>query len=161
MNPATATPDQTFQTDLSKEAVIRAIQLVRATHDEIDPRSIEGDDSAPHRDRRCSRRVQLQIPVAFTSVDEVDGREDLVEVCGPEQIAVTRDISSQGLGIVHDMPLMTDLAFIQFDMPGESPITMLYEVRWTSRKTRYSYVTGGRLTGVVVSEPCCLSDISG
>ncbi len=137
--------------DLSQEAVIRAIALVRSTHDEIDPREIELDDTAISRDRRQGRRVQLKIPVAFTSVDTVGDRDDLVEVCGPEQIAVTRDISSQGLGIVHDMALLSDLALIQFDMPGDAPVTMLYEVRWTTRKTRYSFVTGGRLIGVVVT----------
>ena len=152
MNPSTSSPTQIFQIDLSKDAIVCAIQSIRGTHDEIDPRSVEIEDSKTHADRRCNRRVQLQIPVTFTSVEEVDGRDDLAEICGPEQIAVTRDISTQGLGIVHDMSLLTDLALIQFDIPGESPITMLFEVRWTARKTRYSYVSGGRLSGVVISE---------
>jgi len=146
------TLDQTFQIDSSQGSIVRAIAQIRATHEEINPRSIKFDDAAPNTDRRQCRRVQLQIPVMLTSVEEVGDSDELVEICGPAQIAITRDISSQGLGIVHDTSLITELAFIEFDIPGESPITMLYEVRWTVRKTRYSFVSGGRLTGIVVTD---------
>ncbi len=149
MNSTSSTLDRSLQVDLSQEAVLQAIKLVRSTHDEVDSREIEMDDTAIGRDRRHGRRVQLQMPVILTPVDLVEDHDDQVELCGPEQIAVTRDISTQGLGIVHDMTLLTELALIQFDMPGETPVHLLYEVRWTSRKTRYSFVTGGRLIGVV------------
>lgn len=152
MNQPVVAPESIFQIDSSNDAITQAIKAVRATHEEVDPRKIDAGDEAPRSDRRRARRVQLQIPVTFTSVEEVGEREDFVEICGPEQIAITRDLSLQGLGIVHDMRLLTDLAVIQFDIPGESPISMLFEARWTTRKTRYSFVSGGRLVGVVVSD---------
>ncbi|MCA9078559.1 MAG: hypothetical protein KDA93_26265 [Planctomycetaceae bacterium] len=146
-------PEQIIRVDRSRDAIARAITTIRETHEEIDPRQINRMDESTHCDRRSGRRVQMQIPVVFTSVEEAGNSDDFVEVCGPDQIAVTRDLSLQGLGIVHDMRLMTDLALIQFDIPGESQITMLFEARWTTRKTRYSFVSGGRLIGVVNGEP--------
>lgn len=146
-------PEQIIRVDRSRDAITHAITTIRETHEEIDPRQIGQGDDSTHCDRRGSRRVQMQIPVVFTSVEEAGDSDDFVEVCGPDQIAITRDLSLQGLGIVHDMRLMTDLALIQFDIPGESQITMLFEARWTTRKTRYSFVSGGRLIGVVIGEP--------
>lgn len=140
------TTDNRFVVNFSHEAVLEAIGRIRAVNDEMDPEHVEPPDEYRRVDRRKSRRVQLQMPVILTPVEEID--ETTVEVCGTDQLAVTRDISAQGLGILHDTPLMEDFAIVQFDIPGETPSSLLYEIRWSVRKTRYSFMSGGRLTGV-------------
>lgn len=149
--PAPATGER-FRVNISNEAVLEVISRVRAAHEEIDPLMIESQDEGLPYDRRKSRRIQLRMPVILLPVEEVRDHDDLVEVFGPEQLAMTRDISAQGLGIVHDDPIVTDFAIVQFDIPGEAPSRLLYEIRWTVRKTPFSYMSGGRLTAVVESE---------
>jgi hypothetical protein len=132
------------------EVVIHAIRRIRAQNEELDPQAVESQENNQKYDRRKSRRIQLRMPITIIPVEDVGDGGDLVEVCGEEQIAVTRDISSQGLGILHDYPLLAEEAIIHVDIPGEDPISLLYEVRWSVRKTRYSHMSGGRLTGIVI-----------
>jgi hypothetical protein len=135
----------------SHDAVINAIRRIRAQNEELDPQAVASQENNQKYDRRKSRRIQLRMPITIIPVEDVGDGAGLVEVCGEEQIAVTRDISSQGLGILHDYPLLADAAIIHVDIPGEDPISLLYEVRWSVRKTRYSHMSGGRLTAIVIA----------
>ncbi|MGD9857238.1 MAG: hypothetical protein AB7U20_20020 [Planctomycetaceae bacterium] len=146
--PAPATGER-FLVNVCNHAVLDVIGRVRAAHEEIDPFLIESQDDGLPYDRRKSRRIQLRMPLILLPVERTLERADVVEVFGPEQLAMTRDISTLGLGVLHDEPIVTDYAVIQFDIPGEAPCRLLYEVRWTVRKTQFSYMTGGRLTAVV------------
>ena len=136
----------------SNREVIDAIRRIRAQNEELNPQAVESQENNEKYDRRRSRRIQLRMPITVIPVADVPGCEGVVEVCGEEQIAVTRDISSQGLGILHDYPLLADEALIHVDIPGEAPISLLYEVRWSVRKTRYSHMSGGRLTAIVMAD---------
>ena len=152
MNLSAPASGKRLLVNFSNDAVLDVIGRVRAAHEEIDPFLIESEDDGRPYDRRKSRRIQLRMPVILIPVEEDHERDDVMEVFGPEQIAMTRDLSSQGLGILHDEPLLTEHAVVQFDIPGEPPRGLLYEVRWTVRKTQFSFISGGRMTGIV--EPC-------
>lgn len=151
MNLTVPATGERLLVNFSNDAVLDVIGRIRAANEEIDPFQIESEDEGRPYDRRKSRRIQLRMPVVLIPVEEDRERDDVMRVFGSEQIAMTRDLSSQGLGILHDEPLLTDFAVIQFDIPGESPSDLLYEIRWSVRKTPYSYMSGGRLTGIVES----------
>lgn len=148
MTAPTSAIDDRFVASFSNHAVLAAVERVRAVNEEIDPEMMESEVNGRHYDRRRGRRIHLRMPITLIPVSEDSTRADVFNVCGAEQIAMTRDLSSQGLGILHDVPLLADFAIVQFDIPGDSPIQLLYEIRWSVRKTQFSYMSGGRLTGV-------------
>ncbi len=153
MNLSAPATGERLLVNFSNDAVLEVIAQIRAAHEEIDPFLIESEDDGLPYDRRRSRRIQLRMPVILIPVEEDAERDEIMEVFGPEQIAMTRDLSRQGLGILHDEPLVTEHAVVQFDIPGEPPQSLLYEVRWTVRKNQFSYISGGRLTGIVEPFP--------
>jgi len=149
MNLSAPATGERLLVNYSSDAVLDVIGRIRAANEEIDPFLIESEDEGRPYDRRKARRIQLRMPVVLIPVEEDRDRDDVMRIFGPEQIAMTRDFSSQGLGILHDELLLTDFAVVQFDIPGEAPGDLLYEIRWSVRKTPYSYMSGGRLTGIV------------
>jgi hypothetical protein len=131
------------QPELIKDSILR----IRSAHEELDPAQ-DHPDSHRTGDRRECRRARLQIPAIVVPVDLDEHRPDVATICGGEQIAVTRDISLLGIGLVHDEPLASDHLLLQFDIPGEEPVSLLLQVRWTKRTGRYSHCSGGRIVSV-------------
>lgn len=114
---------------------------------------VEDDDELNRPERRNARRAELHVPVMLIPVDwspEDDGR---VVVCGPEQLAVTRDVAPIGIGVTHDELLGSDAALVQIDVPGEGSSLLVLDVRWSVRNSRYSYMSGGRIVGLVLPTP--------
>jgi hypothetical protein len=141
-------------------AVVEDLELVRDTltrvrdaHTEVSLGDfVEQEEETDRPERRSARRAELHVPVLLIPVEWSPDSDDHVVVCGPEQLAVTRDVSPTGLGITHDELIGSDLALVQIDVPGEGQSLLVLDVRWSVRKSRYSHMSGGRIIGQVVSD---------
>lgn len=141
--------DETVRINCDADYVRTALCQIRDAYAEVSLAEIVIDDEQIVRDERRSQfRAQLQIPVVLTPVDWILDDEDAVFVCGEEQIGVTRDVSPTGIGLTHDHPLGSDAAIVQFDLPDEGPLQLVLDLRWSVRKSRYSFMSGGRVVGM-------------
>jgi hypothetical protein len=142
--------DETARVHCGADDVRSALCRIRDAHTEVSLADIVIDDEQILRDeRRSTFRAQLQLPVVLTPVDWFVDEADKVVVCGGEQIGVTRDVSPTGIGLTHDHPLGSDAVVVQFDLPDEGPLQLVLDLRWSVRKSRYSFLSGGRVVGRV------------
>ena len=145
--------DQELTVNDDLDRVRDTLNRVRDAHAEVSLADCVDEDEEVNRpERRSARRAELHVPVSLIPVDWSIDSDDRVVVCGPEQLAVTRDVSPTGLGITHDELLGSELALVQIDVPGEGPSLLVLDVRWSVRKSRYSYMSGGRIVGQVLSD---------
>ena len=145
--------DQELLVTEDLELVRQTLNRVRDAHAEVSLSDVDEEDDEPERqERRSARRAALHVPVSLIPADWSHDSDERVVVCGPEQLAVTRDVSPTGLGITHDELIGSDLALVQIDVPGEGPSLLVLDVRWSVRKSRYSYMSGGRVVGLVHSD---------
>lgn len=98
-------------------------------------------------DRRECDRSRVEIPV-FVTPAAFDGRyaeplRDQYEI-----LAVTRDVSRKGLGLMHDEPLGCDYAIVAIDLLDGQPASILLEVRWSNVEKDDMYMSGGRFYGI-------------
>ena len=129
------------------------LRQIREAYAEVSLGDLVSDDETQLRQERWRcRRSELQIPVVVTPVEFASDDEGVI-VCGPEQIGVTRDVGASGMGLTHDHLLAGDAALVQIDLPHVGPQYLVLDLRWSVRETRYSYVSGGRIVGLVDSLP--------
>jgi hypothetical protein len=100
-----------------------------------------------HLNRRSEERLHIQLPVYIQPAVR-RGLSVFVESEARPLLAVTRDISLHGLGLVHDKAWPHRWFVAEFDVFDERPLILLVESRWTGEVEAYSHRTGGRIAGV-------------
>lgn len=150
--------DQTLKVNADVDLVRLSLCRICDAHHEVSLAELvshdHDDEDAPTQDdRRSVVRAQLQLPVVVIPVDWCLDDETALTVCGPEQVGITRDVSPTGIGLTHDQPLGSDAAIVQFDLPDEGPLNLVLDLRWSVPKSRYSYMSGGRVVGLVEDLP--------
>jgi hypothetical protein len=144
--------DQTLKMTADADLVRQSLCRICEAHHEISLAELvsHDDEDAPQPDdRRGMVRAHLQLPVVLTPVDWCLDDDQAVTICGPEQVGVTRDVSPTGIGLTHDHPLSCDAAIVQFDLPHEGPLNLVVDLRWSVPRSRYSYMSGGRVIGLL------------
>ncbi len=104
-------------------------------------------------DRRIQIRVPTQVPAYLRSA----WRKGLTVFADPDtspQLAVTRDVSLEGLGFQHDVPPPRPMFLAEFDVFENEPLIVLIEVRWCRKTNDWSYQSGGRIAGVCRPVSC-------
>lgn len=148
--------DQTLKMTTEVDLVRLALCRICEAHHEVSLAELvsqDDEDAPPPDERRSVVRAHLQLPVVLTPVDWCLDDELSVTICGPEQVGVTRDVSPTGIGLTHDQPLGSDAAIVQFDLPDEGPLNLVLDLRWSVPRSRYSYMSGGRVVGLVKDLP--------
>ena len=136
---------------LSKSAANRrrAFRLIQTSEHKADRQF--GDQATQHYpvydDRRLQIRVSTQVP-AYLRPARRKGLSVFVDPSESPQLAVTRDVSLDGLGFQHDTLPPRPLFLAEFDVFLEEPLIVLVEVRWCRRTSDWSYTSGGRIAGV-------------
>lgn len=148
MTPSTTVPDLPVNCDLA--LVRERLRRICDVHEEVSLADfLEDEEPVVTRERRRSSRARLQLPVTLVPVDWSCDRDDAVVICGTEQIGVTRDISPAGIGVTHDQLLGGEAAIVQFDLPGEGPVNLVLDLRWSVRQARYCFMSGGCIVGLL------------
>lgn len=102
-----------------------------------------------HLDRRHYNRSPIRMPVRVMPV-LFDGRHAELQHTGDRGIlAVTRDVSMTGVGLLHDEPIEEEFAVVNFDLLDGHPLSLLVEIRWSDIEQSGSYLSGGRFVGAV------------
>lgn len=143
--------DQTLKMTTDVDLVRLSLCRICEAHHEVSLAELvshENDDTPPD-ERRSVVRADLQLPVVLTPVDWCLDDDQAVTICGSEQVGVTRDVSPTGIGLTHDHPLGSDAAIVQFDLPDEGPLNLVLDLRWSVPRSRYSYMSGGRVIGLI------------
>lgn len=100
-----------------------------------------------HLNRRFEYRLHIQLPVYIRPASR-RGLSVFVDPDASPLLAVTRDISLHGMGLVHDRPWPHRWFVVEFDVFDKLPLTLLVESRWTGEIDSYSHRTGGEIKGV-------------
>jgi hypothetical protein len=146
---------QTLKMNADVDLVRNCLCRICEAHHEVSLAELvshDNEDESPD-ERRSVVRAHLQLPVVLIPVDWCLDDDQAVSVCGPEQVGVTRDVSPTGIGLTHDHPLGSDAAIVQFDLPDEGPLNLVLDLRWSVPRSRYSYMSGGRVVGLVENLP--------
>ena len=102
-----------------------------------------------HLDRRHYHRSPIRMPIRVMPAS-FDGRH--AELLHPGDIgilAVTRDVSLTGVGLLHDELIEAEFAVVDFDHLDGCPLTLLVELRWSNTEQSGSYMSGARFVGSV------------
>ena len=152
MIPPAAEQELLINSDTS--AMRAALGRIRDAHSEVSLSDLDDEDDEPvvHHERRRSSRAKMQLPVIITPADWSPDSDDAVVVSGDEQIGVTRDISTGGIGVTHDHLINSEAAIVTFDLPGEGPISFVLDLRWSVRQARFSFMSGGSVVGILDSK---------
>jgi hypothetical protein len=144
--------DQILKVTTNVDLVRHSLCRICEAHQEVSLADLMDDDDgvpiAP-AERRTTVRAQLQLPVVVIPVDWCIDDDEAVVVCGQEQVGVTRDVSPTGIGLTHDQTLGSDAAVVQFDLPNEGPLNLVLDLRWSVPRSRYSFMSGGRVVGLI------------
>lgn len=90
----------------------------------------------------------LQVPVYLRRV-EVSGLTVHCDSSAEPLLAVTQNVSINGLGLIHDHPLSPGNWYLaEFDVFAERPLYLLVQARWMKADEPYSFRTGCRIAGV-------------
>ncbi|WP_139228329.1 PilZ domain-containing protein [Planctomicrobium piriforme] len=100
-------------------------------------------DAWPAGDRRSDPRESIAIPF-YLSPSSEDGQPTQAPV-----IAVTRDLSSRGIGFQCDEPIKGDFFIAEFDSPEAHTARLLLEIRWRQKKSPHHYVAGAHILRVL------------
>lgn len=100
-------------------------------------------------ERRGELRMKFEEPIYLWSVD-IEHEHAICQHSQPT-IAVTKDISTHGVGFSYDEEIDTEHVIIEFDLFGEGTEYLLVEVRWNSSLAAHSYVGGGLIRAVATA----------
>jgi hypothetical protein len=122
------------------EAIRRAVlRILRSESD----RSLDDCEDVQSLLRRPLRAACFMVPVAY------DGAQySLLERADRRIMAVSRDLSLEGMGFVHDQPIGGRHAIASFGLFLPEFITLLIDVRWTRQTSARRYFSGGQILGV-------------
>jgi hypothetical protein len=108
--------------------------------------SLKSDSSRPRQqDKRSSPRVGIRMQVTIVP-------------CLPNQPATphvvwVRDVSAQGIGLIHNEPLPIASYFLAiFQRKGGDKLTVLYKVASCSRLSTQQTLIGAQIDRVITSE---------
>jgi hypothetical protein len=104
--------------------------------------------SFDRQERRGAARIALRVPVRITPVALEDGEIRIVAEVDSAICADTTNLSLRGIAFTHARPLSHPHAAITFRVPGKSPVSLLAELRWTSRNVDAGFETGARFIGL-------------
>jgi len=96
--------------------------------------------------RRSVERGAVAMP--FYLYPCTSGEASSRDWSGSPLLAVTRDISTRGIGMQCDQPLLRQHYIAEFDCAGQS-ICMLLELRWQLRKCPHYFVAGFRVLHLI------------
>jgi len=98
-------------------------------------------------DRRGSGRNQISVPFylfpAFSPGNDFSPRSQQA------LIAVTRDMSSRGVGFRCDREIPLGNAMAEFDGYRSGRIRLMLEIRWRRRQSLHCYLAGARIVDVL------------
>lgn len=99
---------------------------------------------APGAPRVCST---TQMPVRVIPVTLDKRQADRVERVDDELFALATYISRRELDFLHDEPFIGDFAVVTADLPDGGPVSLLLEIRWSTRRP-HTHLSGGRFVGI-------------
>lgn len=103
-----------------------------------------------HREMRClERRTDSRLPFqravqVIPLSDDENGPQFELKIT-----AYTRDISRNGIGIIHDEPIPGSRVVLKFELLGGETVQLIVDFTWCRYLGDFWYSSGGRLTGVV------------
>jgi len=134
--------------DAEADRIAQAVAAIRRSYDRAF-RRYTGQRAArfTQADRRGATREVADIPFYVSPQYEKTSRP----LAGGDlpMIAVTRDLSSRGVGFRCDMPLSGGQLIADFDAQAQGRIRFLLEVRWRRRESLHSYLVGARIVQLV------------
>jgi hypothetical protein len=97
-------------------------------------------------ERRGELRMKFEEPIYLWSVDT----ENELAICQQSHptVAITKDISTHGVGFSYDEDFETEHVIVEFDLFGEGTEYLLVEVRWSTSLAAHSYVGGGLIKAI-------------
>lgn len=104
--------------------------------------------SFDRNERRGAARIALQIPIRITPVALEDGGIRIVAESELALCADTTNLSLRGIAFTHGTALSYPHAAITFHVPGKRTVSLLAELRWTSRVANARYESGARFIGL-------------
>lgn len=96
-------------------------------------------------ERRRHFRERIEIPLYLYALTATEKGYRLLSRV--PLIAVSRDISPQGIGWRCDSPLPSQVLVVELDIVGRGCVRLLVETRWQRKKSRHSFVAGGLFLG--------------
>ena len=103
---------------------------------------------ADYLDRRHHDRSPVEIPVYVLPVEFDGWHAARIEGADTELLAMTKDVSLRGIGLLHDELLEGNHAVVTIDVLDGRPASLLLEIRWSNIERRGTYMSGGRFLGV-------------
>ena len=98
-------------------------------------------------ERRAAVRTPLHVPI-YLYPAQVKGLTAQADLHAQPILAVTRNISFDGIGWVHDAPIPLSRMIVEFDVGLGEPLLMLVEVLWTTQEGKFAFRSGGRILGI-------------
>jgi len=95
-----------------------------------------GEKESSAADLRRSKRFSAVLEVVVVPLNEQLRPSDL-----PFR-AVTRDVSTRGLCLVHTRPAPSKKLFVEIDRPGEAPLDVVLNVRRNRRAGQFFEIAG-------------------
>jgi hypothetical protein len=97
-------------------------------------------------DRRGDPRQPAEIPFYLAPLACAEhGFQVLLE---PAVLALTRDLSSQGIGFQCDVPIGARYYLAEFDSGEGEPVALILQVRWRRRRSPHCYLGGAQVLQV-------------
>jgi hypothetical protein len=130
---------------LGREELFDCINSLRRAYTQTRDRKPLSFD---RNERRGAARISLRVPVRITPVALEDGGIRIVAEADFAIRANTTNLSLRGVAFTHARPLSYPHAAITFQVPGKRAVSLLAELRWTSRVVDARYETGARFIGL-------------
>ena len=99
-------------------------------------------------ERRSDSRLPFQRPVEIVVLDD-DGTG--MGANKEPIMAYTRNISSTGVGLLHDQAIQSNRVLLNFELLGGEIVGLVASLTWCRYLGDFWYCSGGRLIGVPVS----------
>lgn len=126
--------DSPFQ-NLDRERLIHPPDAIAAFIRHLGLRNYHGEE------KRSKPRRQVAVPIIVQPLDES------MQLCGKAFRALTRDISTEGIGFLHTRSIETRMAAVEIEnpqMPDQPKMQILVEIRRCNPLPSALYEIGGR-----------------
>jgi len=98
-------------------------------------------------ENRGQSRMPFHRPVRVTSVEEFEN--NALDSHDKGFNAAIRDLSANGVGLMHDCPIDNRRVVLTFDLSGGESISLLVDLQWDMQESDGKYVSGGKLIEVM------------
>jgi hypothetical protein len=71
---------------------------------------------------------------------------------------VLRDLSEQGIGLLHEVPLKKGEVCIRITLDDNQVVCAKIDIAWCRWSVKHCYISGGQFVDVFIDDPISLSD---